>query len=383
MKNRKIVLIIGFLVILVNIQALRCQTKVIEREWTSFQQTLELNTDKTRRFELSADIKPIGSAENSAAALWITGIDEDGNTSISESNISNDSLAGKWSNYSIKGIINKTDTKINFGGTVLNNGTFYFDNFQLRIENDRNELEKMELQNPSFEKIATDTDFSGWDRENDKDGNPITVKGFSYLKSTENTDGINALLIEGKGIQRNASTSIHPEKGYTPQIGILVAMLNNLSERVEKAVNGLDSWELDFLLDEKANSIGALIMHLAAAEAYYQVYTFENRGFNEEEKMKWQSALELDKKGRMHIKDHDINHYLDMYKKVRKRTLSELKKRDDEWLTSTPKGGIMNNHFSWFHVMEHQSSHLGQILMLKKRIPKKELTIKSPAIRLD
>jgi len=39
----------------------------------------------------------------------------------------------------------------------------------------------------------------------------------------------------------------------------------------------------------KRNSIGALIMHLAAAEAYYQVATFENREFNEEERKsgKW------------------------------------------------------------------------------------------------
>ena len=29
----------------------------------------------------------------------------------------------------------------------------------------------------------------------------------------------------------------------------------------------------------------------------------------------------------------------------------------------------MTNQYCWFHVMEHQSSHLGQILFLKKRIP--------------
>lgn len=29
----------------------------------------------------------------------------------------------------------------------------------------------------------------------------------------------------------------------------------------------------------------------------------------------------------------------------------------------------MSNHYAWFHVMEHQSSHLGQVLFLRKRIP--------------
>ena len=39
-------------------------------------------------------------------------------------------------------------------------------------------------------------------------------------------------------------------------------------------------------------------MHLAAAEAYYQVFTFEGRGFNDEEKEKWQAALDLGAKAR-------------------------------------------------------------------------------------
>jgi len=47
------------------------------------------------------------------------------------------------------------------------------------------------------------------------------------------------------------------------------------------------------------------------------------------------------------------------------------------------KGSTMNNHFAWFHVMEHQSSHLGQILMLRKRIPKKEEKIEKKDQKID
>jgi hypothetical protein len=39
-------------------------------------------------------------------------------------------------------------------------------------------------------------------------------------------------------------------------------------------------------MHDKANRIGALVMHLAAAEAVLSGFTFENRDFNaEEEKM--------------------------------------------------------------------------------------------------
>ena len=35
----------------------------------------------------------------------------------------------------------------------------------------------------------------------------------------------------------------------------------------------------------------------------------------------------------------------------------------------------MNNHWAWFHVMEHQSSHLGQILLIKKKDPIRAILI--------
>jgi uncharacterized damage-inducible protein DinB len=146
-------------------------------------------------------------------------------------------------------------------------------------------------------------------------------------------------------------------------------MLNNLSARVERVVKNLDQRQLDHLHDEKANSIGALIMHLAAAEKIYQLYTFENRGFNEEEEKFWGPALNLDDAGRETYKGKDVAYYLKIYKEVRAKTLEEFKKLDDSWLAKVRPGSTDNNHYYWFHVMEHQSSHLGQILFLKKRIP--------------
>ncbi|WP_282086907.1 DUF664 domain-containing protein [Aquimarina algiphila] len=190
-------------------------------------------------------------------------------------------------------------------------------------------------------------------------------------------------MILGNGVKNNPASNINTEEGFTPQIGTLVSMLNNLSNRVERVVKGLDIRQTDHLLDEKANRIGALIMHLAAAEVYYQVYTFENRAFNKEEKDKWEIGLDLGDKAREEFKGKPITYYLDIYKEVRKKTIEELKKRNDEWLEGSWPGSTMNNHFAWFHVMEHQSSHLGQILMLKKRIPEEENDIKLPEEKVD
>lgn len=164
--------------------------------------------------------------------------------------------------------------------------------------------------------------------------------------------------------------TIKPVKGYSSQIGTIVSMLEDLKGRVTNSVSNLTLNETDFLLDNDANRIGTLILHLAATEKYYQVYTFENRGFNKEEKIKWETALNLGPKARDAIKNKPMDYYLDIWDEVRKETLKLLKSKDDKWLDSKINKSNMNNHWAWYHVMEHQANHMGQIRLIIKRIKK-------------
>ncbi|MCC1484730.1 mycothiol transferase [Winogradskyella immobilis] len=163
-----------------------------------------------------------------------------------------------------------------------------------------------------------------------------------------------------------AQYAIKPEKGYSQDIGNMISMLDNLKTRVENNVKDLDVKGTDFLLDENANSPGAIIYHLAATEAYYQVYTFEKRQFNKEEEAKWGTALSLGDKARAEFKDKPIQYYMDIYDEVRAKTKELLKTKDDKWFTK--ENGGLTNHFSWFHVMEHQANHMGQLALITKRI---------------
>lgn len=168
-----------------------------------------------------------------------------------------------------------------------------------------------------------------------------------------------------------AQNLIKSEKGYTNDIGNVVSMLNDLKRRVTSSVQGMSQYETDYLLDENANRIGAMILHLAATEAYYQVYTFENRGFNKQEKKKWDIALNLGDNARKELQGKPIDYYLDIYTQVRAKTLELLKSKDDEWLKQKNSAATMNNHWAWYHVMEHQANHMGQIRLIAKRIPEK------------
>ncbi|HPH20594.1 MAG TPA: hypothetical protein PLE32_17515, partial [Haliscomenobacter sp.] len=52
---------------------------------------------------------------------------------------------------------------------------------------------------------------------------------------------------------------IGPVKGFTPQIGTLISMLDWLNETVVNVTKNLTVEQLDYLHDEDSNTIGSLI----------------------------------------------------------------------------------------------------------------------------
>ncbi len=340
-----------------------------KRDWVPFTQVLEVEVSKKLAFELSASVKVIASEPNSQAGLW-TRVDNKKNKMGFFDNMSDRPIKDSiWKTYVIKGTLNSKAEKLYFGGLCYGNGNFYFDDFKLLIENPTTgKMDEVIIDNPGFETTVTDNQIPKWYNGISKEDLEKN-EGFVIKTSNDSYEGEYSLQIQGKNIKRTTYNYIGPIEGYTPQIGTLVTMLNNLSDRVEYAVGNMTQAELDYQIDEKSNSIGALIMHLAATELYYQEATFGNSKLSNEELEELRIAMELGEEGRQHIKGHDVAYYLDMYKNARKKTLELLKEKDDNWLAEIPEGSKVNNHFSWFHVMEHQSSHLGQILLLKKRIP--------------
>lgn len=166
-----------------------------------------------------------------------------------------------------------------------------------------------------------------------------------------------------------AQYEIKPVEGYTPQIGIMVDMLEEIKDRITEDVRDLNQAETDYLFDDKANSIGAIIMHLAATESYSQVETLEERTWTDKEEEFWGIAGGLGTESRDKLKGKPIKYYLDLWNQVREKTLKGLKARDDEWFASSIDE-TMNNHWAWFHILEHQAHHMGQIALVKKRLPK-------------
>ncbi len=159
--------------------------------------------------------------------------------------------------------------------------------------------------------------------------------------------------------------------GYTPQISRLVSMMNYARFTTLDAVKNLTQDQLDFLLDSQSNSIGALLFHIAAVEYAYQVLTFEKRKLNDKEISIWRPALDLGKEGQERIKGNDLEYYLKKLDEVRNRTLEYFKSVNDDWLNVEEDfwwNNQANHYFMWFHVVEDEINHRGQIRMIRKRL---------------
>ena len=158
-------------------------------------------------------------------------------------------------------------------------------------------------------------------------------------------------------------------------IGTLLSSMNMMRAWVVGGVKDLTVEQLDFQIDDQSNSIGAMLLHLAATERYYQLNTFEEMAWgtwSDDIKKEWDVPMDLGEEGRKQIRGNKIDYYLSKLEEVREATKEEFSKRDDDWIMKSEPffgGEATNNYCKWFHVCEHESNHNGQIKFIKKRLP--------------
>lgn len=192
--------------------------------------------------------------------------------------------------------------------------------------------------------------------------------------------GMTSIPLINNFVQPTATTNdsmnfVGPKDGYTPQVGTLVSMMNWMRATILWPVQGLSVAELDYLHDEDSNTIGGMLWHLAATERFYQLNTFDGREWGDWPKKdadEFNIAMNLGDEGRATIKGNKIDFYLEKLNRVREYSLQELAKKDDEWLLKIDKDWMWdsptNNYCKWFHVVEHESNHNGQIKYIKSRV---------------
>jgi len=212
-----------------------------------------------------------------------------------------------------------------------------------------------------------------------KNLNPTDRRNF--LKSTAlitGTLGLSMIPTFSEGatpITDERENVIGPREGFSPQVGTLLSMMTWMRRVILSPVKDMTPEQLDYLVDAESNSIGAMLLHLAATERFYQIHTFEGKkwgDWSEQDKKRFSIASGLGEEARKVIKGNNLDYYLSILKEVRENTIKEFKKRDDKWLLSVDEAwpwGPTNNYCKWFHVCEHESNHNGQFKYIKSRLP--------------
>lgn len=156
---------------------------------------------------------------------------------------------------------------------------------------------------------------------------------------------------------------------YTDKIGSLVSMLQHTRAVTIDEISNLTQKELDYLPDSSSNSIGSLLHHIVAIEFVHQVISFEERDLSESEYLSWKTSLELGHKARIEKKNKPHSYHICELAEVRENSLTQLKLKQDSWLFEEHKwenGVPYNNYYLWFHVMEDEINHRGQIRSIKR-----------------
>ena len=167
------------------------------------------------------------------------------------------------------------------------------------------------------------------------------------------------------------STDLCAAPDCSPTLGALVAMLTYTRATTLAAVDGLGTAQLDHQHDATANPIGALLAHIGAIEWAYLTGTLGDKPLSGEWE-RWGPLMRLGPSAWAAARGQTLSAHLDRLAAVRERTLSGLRSMDDAWLaqrTTLPwLRGPATNLWSWYHVMEDELNHRGQIRWLRARL---------------
>lgn len=194
--------------------------KEISRTWTSFNQSIELTADSLKKFKVIAHVKVETEDEDAWAGIWARVDNKPDQGRGFFDNMGNRPIkSDAWTSYTVQGVIDAKSERLFFGGICTNNGTFFYDQFELYIEDANGEFQIVDIENSSFETQMTDNTIPGWNQG--VSGDQVFVQEFSFITTEDRVDGRYALVVEGKGISKNTGSM----EGVFPNIGIVISIM--------------------------------------------------------------------------------------------------------------------------------------------------------------
>ena len=167
--------------------------------------------------------------------------------------------------------------------------------------------------------------------------------------------------------------TILPYAGYPPRIGRYLTQMEDVRRQVKKYVDGLTAEQLAWHPNDKTESIGTVLLHIAAVECSWIGEDIMRRPMDEEWKIAFPIRFDIPQ-----ISGQPLEYYLKTLDVVREQTKVDLKSIEDEDLDRlfTPLDGgdpsdTAQFSLEWilYHVIDHEAHHKGQIAVMKRLLP--------------
>ncbi len=160
-------------------------------------------------------------------------------------------------------------------------------------------------------------------------------------------------------------------EGFTPEIGFYLSGMEEVREQVRDAVAKLTGEKLNRPAFLGAHSIGALVLHIGEAEWWWMQCNVAGHELTDEDRQApfWDVLEEPDA---FASRGYTAEFCLQEINKIRNKTRIALAKFNDDDLdrifSYKRHDKIHEQSLRWIlhHLIDHESQHKGQILMLKR-----------------
>lgn len=148
----------------------------IAADWGAFMRVLPAKNYVGKKFRIEAAVKVQLIDPTADAEIWVRVDRENKKMGFFYNMMDKPIRSGEWKVYTVSGRIDKDAEYLVFGGLYHRKGIFYYDEFKLYVETDKDKFEEVVLPNAGFESDSTET-AKTWGYLKNRQGIKINVTG--------------------------------------------------------------------------------------------------------------------------------------------------------------------------------------------------------------
>lgn len=227
-------------------------------DWGAFVQRIPVETHQGKNFRLQAAVKVEVVDSTAEAEIWARVDKKDNRVGFFYNMMDKPIRSDQWQVYVIEGKIDSGAEYLALGGLYSRQGRFYFDDFQLFVESDGGQLERIPIPSGDFE---GDSVASHWGYLKQREGFALTAT------SQAPYHGRRSALVDGSDFEQPPTYGDNASAGHTI------------------AVNGVELYyetygegEPLLLLHGNSQSILAFTYQIPEFAKHYRVIAVDTRG---------------------------------------------------------------------------------------------------------